>query len=371
MYLHAWCSVMNGDKIFFVPSDFNALFCLDLGKRQVEYKGSFQGKKYEKGKYVTALSYEREICFLPYEGNQLAFYHTLTGDIRYLSLESLRGKIRDAFIEDGVLYILAYQYPDSVLKCDLVTGKCERLTERNWREVSRKIGGIPMNVSEEQEYCFQARKAGSIWWIMIQGAGILLKYEYKKDIFEVRKIKALQDCIIDDVIIGDKIWFKLRDRDVLVEYDERTEKCETFEFPGTDEVIYGTFMVDCGSRLLIVKGEGMAVFQKKERSFEFIPFHEKNICYSFEHYDNKVIIFPWLGRCILVYDPEDNVLSEYPFEWKEELNDEKLHYYFDNTLDERCCCLRDWLTAVKTHKRVCNVDETTGKSIWDAIECLP
>lgn len=368
MYLQAWCSVLDGDKIYFVPSEFNALFCLDLAERRVEYKGSFQGKKYAECLYIKALLYGQEICFLPYDRNRLALYHTQTGEMRYLSVERLRGKVHDAFIEGDILYILAYQYPDSILKYDLKTGRCDRMSERSWSAISRRCGGVPEIVSKEQDYCFLAKRAGNRWWIIIRGTGILLKYDYQKDSFEVRTIKELQGLIVDDLIVGEKLWFKLRDRDVLVEYDYTSGKCESFEFSGEDEQIYATFMVECGSRILIVKGLWLAAFDKKSKSFELFWYQGENACFCFEKYRDKVILLPWTGKNIIVYDAERNVISEYPFEWKEELNEEKLLHYFDNKLYEYRCSLDDWLNAVGVQKHCRGSMEMAGRDIWNAVK---
>ena len=109
MYLHTLGATLVEDKLYFTSCDFNALFCMDLREKKIEYKTYFAAfAKYRGGLYARQILYRNKIYFIPRSCNKMAIYDIETEKTAYVEIrEKGDGPIRDAFIEGNYLWMLS------------------------------------------------------------------------------------------------------------------------------------------------------------------------------------------------------------------------------------------------------------------------
>lgn len=357
MFLHTIGSTLFGDKIYFTSCDFNALFCMDLKERRIEYKNCFEvHSRWKSELYEKQILHQNKIYFIPRNCNKVAVYDIETEKINYIEVPDKGGAvIRDSFIEDGCLWMLYAVCPVKIFKVDLVTGKYEVINVE-WR-------------CSNEDVIQYAKRIGDNWWMLVSNQCCLINYNWKKNkIMKSHYFKNLKNNFFRGDI-QEQVWVISKDTNVLIEYDyhDETEKCvplpelDKFSSEVINVILYKEYVV-------VLKREGIALINNRINTIKYYRFLAEKRLLNFVIYNNKMILFPARGRGLLVLDTLTESIREYDFEWNEKLTKENMEKFFRGNLSERVCNLASFEDLIISgSKRESDSSKNNGSNIWKAL----
>lgn len=124
----------DGEAIWFICANSNALFCLNIETSSVTQVGSFEEELKQDFLYGEIIPYEDELVFVPFSAQRIAVYEKKTGAFIYIPLEKqeMGGEIpyrEEAKFYAGVrykhwVYMFGYTYP-AILRLNMETRRVE------------------------------------------------------------------------------------------------------------------------------------------------------------------------------------------------------------------------------------------------------
>lgn len=373
MYLHIFDATLVEDKIYFADADFNAFFVLDLREKQIEYKTYF--KKYAKYKnelYAKQILYGDKIYFIPRFAKEAAVYDLQTGEMAYIEIPVKgEGLIRDAFIENNHLWMLCAGYPAKLCKVDLTTNKYIILY-LDWKQVAAQTGysAQTMSMSERQSTFGYAKQIERTWWMFAEEHGHLVIYDWKKGKTNAITFPYFKNKRVTGNV-QEKVWLMARDESRVLEYDFLRQKEKWIDVPAIDGIPGDIMRIIVQERcLMFVKQNGMVVASKDFQEVESFRFSEKKNLMSSIIVDEQIILFPVSGKDLIVFNPQDHTVSEYPFVWDEKLTNENLKEIYAGCLGENICQLQEFVEVILSSESNGSqgAGESIGEEIWSAFQ---
>ncbi len=366
MYLHTFDVTVADNRIYFAATGFNALFAIDLRKKEIIYKKPFEGyAKYTRELFSKQILHDGKIIFIPRYYDKVAIYDLQTEKTIYIEMPNNgEGVIRDAFIAGNDLWMLREGYPSDIYQIDLATGKYS-IFHIDWKEITARTGysGVAISNQEKKSTIGYAKQVGEKWWMFAEKHGNVIAYDWKKG-----RSRAINfPYFVNKQFTGnvrEKLWLIARDESRILEYDFYNERDNWVEIPALNE-IQGDIMriIEYGQYLLIIKQMGMVVADKKTFSAEPFWFSEKKNLMSYAVWNNKLILFPIMGKGLIVFSLEDHSIQEYPFVWEETLTKETLREVFSGCLCEDVCRLPELLELLPYDVAVRSYD--VGAGVWN------
>ncbi len=364
-------AVLAEDKAYFVSCDFNALFCMDLKKKQVEYKTYFTAhSKDRKELYDKHILHEKKIYFIPRMSERVAIYNLETERQSFIdvNIESAF-RICDAFIEENYLWMLSEIYPAIVIKINLKTHHCE-IINLNWKDIYSRLGVPIQSISDlEKQVMFSgAKRVGDFWWIFMFKHGNIVIYNWKTgevETFSCARLKGKRTV----GIVDNKIWLTSWEGDRILEYDCKRKTEKWINQPQIEKIFSHTLGIfEYGKYIFVIKQTGIMVVDKENYAVKWHEFlREKNLrCYI--AYGNNLIFFPAVGRGLIVFRMLDNTIEEYEFKWEESLTYENFKKYFSCSLSECACGLEEYEKVVKKIEQPKSC-QRQGQEIWKVLRC--
>lgn len=319
MYLQMQDATFIEDRVYFASANFNALFCLDLKERRLDYVTYFSMyPKSQKELYGKQILHGKKIYFIPRLCHHMAVYDIDTKEIFYIDIAEKKADkvIRDAFIEGNELWMLCNSYPCEIFKVDLSTHQyqfidvdCE-MVDAYLEEDKLRKDSLRINF---------AKREGEDWQIELT-VGKWITYNWKQG-----KVKSV--------------------------YEK-----ENLPF-GAERMIEGKDI------RFYMKLNGMVVVHKETKEIQEFSFKKKKSLLAWVFYEDKYLIFPTIGRGMLVFDTKSRMLEEYELEWHLPLTNDSVKDYFEGCLTERGYELDDflqWVDGQETQSRTLE----NGKAIW-------
>lgn len=368
MYLHTLGATLVEDRLYFVSCDFNALFCMDLKEKKIEYKIYFAAyAKYRKELYARQILHRNKIYFIPRTCDKLAIYDIETEKVTYIKVrEKGDGPIRDAFVEGNYLWMLCAGYPANIIKLNLSTDKYE-VININWEKVAAQIGYSEhaMSPSEKNSVFGGARQVGKCWWLFAEKHGYLIAYDWRGNKTSSYSYASLKD----KATIGnaqEKVWIIARNENRVLEFDYKAGVEKWIEIPEISK-IPGDIMriIEQDEYLFFIKQKGMVSVSKETyRARCFLFQNEKNLL-GHVVYNGKMILLPLSGKGLIAFDLSENRIEEYAWEWDKELTNRNLDDFFSGCIEETVCELKEFVQLDSVDRR--NNFQTNGDKIWDVL----
>lgn len=358
MYLHAIGATLVKDKVYFTSCDFNALFCMDLKEKRIEYKTCFEAySKWTIELYEKQILYEGKIYFIPRNCNKVAVYDIKTERMNYIEVpEKGEEVIRDAFIEDGCLWMLYARCPIKIFKVNLTTCKHE-IINVEWK-------------CSKEDVVHHAKKIGDNWWMFVRNKGCLINYNWKKNkIKKIQYIKNLENKYFQSDI-QEQAWVMPKDENRILEYDYNSGGEKWIYLPEMNQFSSGVVKVILYDGYVVaLKSEGMALINRKTDAIKYYRFSMEKLLSNYVIYNNKMILFPAQGKRLLVLDISGESVSEYDFEWDEKLTGESMEKFFMGNLSERMCSLSSFGELIGSNDRQnSNSGKGNGSNIWNVLQ---
>lgn len=368
MYLHTFDVTVADNRIYFAAAGFNALFVIDLRKKEIVYKKPFDGyAKYARELFSKQIFHNGKIIFIPRYCDKVAIYDLRTEKTTYIEMpDKGEGIIRDAFIAGNDLWMLRAGYPPDIYKIDLATGKYN-IFHIDWKEITASTGYTELAISNQEKKLTigYAKQVGEKWWMLAEKHGNVIVFDWKK-----RRSRAIDfPYFVNKQFTGnvrEKLWLIARDESRMLEYDFNNERGNWVEIPALNE-IQGDIMriIEYDQYLLFIKQMGMVVVDKKFFSAEPFWFCEKKNLMSYAVLKNKLILFPIMGKGLIVFSLEDHSIQEYPFVWEETLTKETLREVFSGCIYEDVCRLPE-LLEIMPHD-VATGRHDIGAVVWNEL----
>ncbi len=366
MYLHTLGATLVEDRLYFVSCDFNALFCMDLKEKRIEYKTYFAAyAKYRRELYAKQILFKNRIYFIPRTCNKIAIYDIETEKTTYIEIgEKREDTIRDAFIEGNYLWMLYSRYPGNIFKVNLLTNKYE-VINIDWNTIFEKIDCTEQIMSDVDIGGAKAKQVGKYWWMIASKHGYILNYDWKRNKIRVHSLPYFKDKMIAGDI-QEKVWIMARNENKVLEYDfeNRAEKWlqiqEISQIPGDI-----TGIIEQDDYIFFIKCKGMVVMSKKTHEARLFRFSSDRNVNSYAIYDEKMILLPAQGKGLAVFRFSDSMIEEYTFEWEEKLTNESFKRYFSSFLSEDICELQEFIKLSSEKRKDC--DQNRGSVIWNTL----
>lgn len=365
MYLHTLGATLVGDKLYFTSCDFNALFCMDLREKKIEYKTYFTAfEKYRSGLYAKQILYRNKIYFIPRMCDKIAIYDIETEKTAYVEIrEKGDGPIRDAFIEGNYLWMLCAGYPANIFKLSLSSNKYE-VINIDWKRAAAQIGCSEQSISspEGKSVFCSGRQVGKYWWLFAEKHGYLIAYDWRGS-----KTKAYSFTSLKDKLTAgnaqEKVWIIARNENRILEFDYKAEEEKWIEIPEISQ-IPGDIMriIEQDEYLLFIKQKGMISVSKKAYRAKCFLFQKEKNLFEYVVFKEKMILLPSSGRGMVVFDLAENRIEEYACEWGEKLTNRTLEEIFSGCIEETVCELKEFVQLDPTDNR--NNFQTSGDKIW-------
>lgn len=368
MYLHTLGATLVEDRLYFVSCDFNALFCMDLKEKRIEYKTYFAAyAKYRRELYAKQILYRNKIYFIPRTCNKIAIYDIETEKTVYVEIRDKgEGAIRDAFIEDNYLWMLCAEYPANIFKVNLSTNKYQVLNI-NWEQVATQIGYSEQTMSplERNSVFGSARQVGKYWWLFAEAHGYLIAYDWRGNKTSAYSFPALKGKMMTGNV-QEKVWIIARDKSEVLEFDYKTNTEKWIELPEIGQ-IPGDIMriIEQDEYLLFIKQKGIISVSKKAYRAKCFMFQEEKNLLGYVVYNGKMILPPLSGRGLILFDLSENKIEEYALEWDEKLTNRNLEEVFSGCIEETVCELKEFVELAPIDRK--NNFQINGNKIWDVL----
>lgn len=307
------------DRVYFASANFNALFCLDLKERRIDYVNYFSiYPKSQKELYGKQILHGKKIYFVPRWSRHIAIYDIDTREICYIEIVEKREDriIRDGFIEGNELWMLSDAYPCEIFKVDLSTHQYQ------FMEADCKVADAYLEENKLRNDSLRlnfAKREGNNWQIRLT-IGKWMDYDWKEG-----RIRSV--------------------------YDKK-------------DLPFGAYrMIEGKDIRFYMKFNEMIVLHKETEEIQEFTFKKKKILLAWVFYEGKYLIFPEFGKEMLVFDTKSRMLEEYTLEWNQPLTDDNVKNYFEGYLTERGYDFDDFLQWI-AGQEVQNKTSENGKEIW-------
>ena len=371
MKLQALGIVYVNQKLYVASSDFNGLFSVDVNTWKVDFLTRFnECPKNKRLMFNKVIMVGNKLYFMPHLSDFMGIYNLETGKTENINIGTKSEIISDAYVIDGNLWLFMMSYPCPVLKVDLETLSVERYMMK-WDSVFEETGMTEDSLdSDMRDYTIlkMVLQEKRCWMIPHKMKGILLTYDINGKDFSSIKLNGLENEEISSVeIVDNDLWISIAYKNVLVKWNRFTQKMEWICYEGSKNSELWTITVHIGDYIVVVRDKELISWNLKEKSLKTMYYTCETAIRSYEKVGKKLILFPYKGHNVIVFDAESNAVKEYKLNGKMILNDELLKTWFNGTVREDLCDLQEYLDVIELSTKTDSRYINTGHFVWESL----
>ncbi|SEA23265.1 hypothetical protein [Selenomonas ruminantium] len=274
----------DGDNIWFVAIEYNALWRKSLIDDTLEYVGSFPNENmFQWRLYTSVCEHDGKLYFIPASAYEIGVYDMVEKKFSKINIgidkeENDVSEIRyakkyiSAFIIDNKLVMLPCCY-DKVVVYDLVTEEMQ--TDSSMVEALREKYTETITSAEGVFYlCWNARRIDkdSVIFDLHSNANKFVKYNVRENVWEEYEAGEKKFSYNYIEYHDGEVWLYDDKKMLLVNCSMRSDAYKIFNLPITkgDMLISNMFVYGDCLYFLSASGESVIRFSIKDRTFEYV-----------------------------------------------------------------------------------------------------
>ena len=377
MKLHSLgATCVNGEKLYMVSSDFNALFCVDMNDWIAEYKTSFEVYSKElpilfgKGSWAEDIIY-----FMPYNSGHVVIYHIEDNTKEYIEIGAKPNVAISSCLDGENLWLFFIDYPNRILKLNLNSHDVQE-QYLDWTYIFRATGMKETDLDDRiRTYTIlnTQKRDNQIWIVLYNIPGILLTYDIITGKTEVHKIEGLEKEVFSSIaLLEDCIWINITDKHILARWEYDTHKLDivNYEATGMDEVL--SVSAHIGKYIIVARRNELISLDITDCTLKTMSYSDGVEFRSYERIGNKILFYPYEGDSIVIFDSDTNEISEHQVKCERDLDDQIMEQWYGNYIwEDKACNLNEYTGAIPSReKREKNrkKPDNAGSTIWEKIK---